>query len=220
MARIKKVNRLPAAVRETIGRLRNEGRTLDEILAKLKELHAPIARTTLYRHLADLDAISADIRRSRAVADAIVARYGDAPESKVARLNVELLHGAILKTMSGQDGVPRSFEPSELQALATALQRGQAAEKATAELALRLRKELGAKIGGAIEEAEKAIAGNTTLPAERRRSMADVLRQIRQDVYGIITHDAPAESAAATPRKGLSPETIRTIETEILGISR
>lgn len=220
MARITKVRRLPAEVRELIGRLRNDGRTLDEILAKLQELDAPIARTTLYRHLADLDAISADIRRSRAVADAIVARYGDAPESKVARLNVELLHGAILKTMSGQDGAPRTFEPAELQALATALQRGQAAEKSTAELALRLRKELGAKIGGAIEDAEKAIAGNTTLPAERRRSMAEVLRQIREDVYGLAAEPAPGDAAGAAPRKGLSAETIRTIETEILGIAR
>lgn len=43
-----------------------------------------------------LDAIGEKIKRSRTVADALVRHLGNAPESQTARLNIELLHSAIL----------------------------------------------------------------------------------------------------------------------------
>jgi hypothetical protein len=72
------VSRLPAEVRELIGRLRRDGRTIDEILAKLHELDVSISRSALARHTRKLDAIGAQLHHSRAIAEALVARF-DSP---------------------------------------------------------------------------------------------------------------------------------------------
>jgi len=56
MARMSTVDRLPPEVRELIERLRGNGRTIDEILAKLRDLDAEVSRSALGRHIKLLDA--------------------------------------------------------------------------------------------------------------------------------------------------------------------
>ena len=67
------VSRLPAELRDKIGELRRNGRTLDEILAALHVLEVKISRSALYRHLRKFDAIEARLQSSRAIAEALVA---------------------------------------------------------------------------------------------------------------------------------------------------
>ena len=57
MARTTKIKRLPKEIRDEIGRLRENGRTLQEIMAKLRELDVDVSQTTLWRHVKQLDAI-------------------------------------------------------------------------------------------------------------------------------------------------------------------
>ena len=52
------MKRLPEKVREEIGRLREKGRTLDEILAYLKTLGAEVSRSALGRYTKNVDAIA------------------------------------------------------------------------------------------------------------------------------------------------------------------
>ena len=96
MPRKSTVRRLPPALREQIGALLDQGRTLDEITAQLNQLGAEVSRSALGRYKQHLDKVGEKLRRSREVAEALIAKLGNAPESKALRLNVELMHSVLL----------------------------------------------------------------------------------------------------------------------------
>lgn len=97
MARPSSIDQLEPEIREEIGRLRGHGHTLDEILAALRELGAEeISRSALGRHVKNMEQIGAKLRHSRNIAEALVRQLGDAPASRSAQLNIELLHSVIL----------------------------------------------------------------------------------------------------------------------------
>jgi hypothetical protein len=185
MGRRSSIARLPPEIREAIGRLRNGGRTIEEILAKLRELNAEVSRSALGRHVKQLDAIAADINRQRVLAEAIIARFGDQPDDRSARLNVELLHALLTKLMITEDGDTVSLTPQDAKFIAEAIQRSAAGQKLDADRILKIRQE-AAK--AAANKAETAVKEQTEkhgfkLPAE-------ALKAIREQVYGIV--DRPA----------------------------
>ncbi|MCH4024025.1 MAG: DUF3486 family protein [Acetobacter sp.] len=97
MSRPSSVDQLDSEIREEIGRLRGNGHTIDEILAALRELDVTsISRSALGRHVQSMEKIASRLRHSRNVAEALVRQLGDAPASRSAQLNIELLHTAIL----------------------------------------------------------------------------------------------------------------------------
>lgn len=107
MARASSIDQLPETVRAEIGRLRQNGRTIDDILAHLRKMDgiAPVSRSALGRHLQHMEKLGERIRRSRQVAEALVKELGDAPESQAARVNIELIHNAVLELfMNAEDG--------------------------------------------------------------------------------------------------------------------
>lgn len=99
MPRPSSIDKLPPEIRIEIGRLRQAGHTLDAILAHLADMrsHVAISRSALGRHIQGLDKISEKMRQSRTVAEALVRELGDAPESQAARLNIELMHSAVME---------------------------------------------------------------------------------------------------------------------------
>lgn len=120
------IDRMPPEVRDWIGRLRDQGRTLDEIIAKLRELDVAAlpSRSALHRHLQQAEAVAERLRKSRAVADVIVRRLGDAEPDKTTRLNIELMHQAMFDMMSGvnaEEGEPVTLDPMQVMLLAKAL---------------------------------------------------------------------------------------------------
>ena len=179
--RLSSVQRLPPELREMIARLREGGRTIDEILMKLQELDAEISRSALGRHVKQLDAIGAELRRSREIAEALVRRYGEAPESRTARLNIELMHGLISKMMVNDEGQVVTLDPKEAMFAATAMQKLAQAAKQDADREKLIRQEFVQKLEAKLAEAEEEMAeGGGKDPAE-------VLRRIREDVYGIFS---------------------------------
>lgn len=97
MARRSSFDRLPNEIKERIGQLRDAGHSIDEILAALSELDGvAISRSSLGRHIKGMDRLGIQMRRSRDVAQALVARLGTAEIGRNAQLNIELLHTVIL----------------------------------------------------------------------------------------------------------------------------
>src|SRR6185312_6168929 len=97
MTRASSIDVLPDEIQSEIGRLRMQGCTIDQIVAHLRTMHgATVSRSAMGRHVRGLERVAEQIRRSREVATALVHEMGDAPESEIARLNIEVLHGAIL----------------------------------------------------------------------------------------------------------------------------
>lgn len=183
MGRQSSIRRLPAEVRELIADLRERGHTIDEVLEKLRELDVGVSRSALGRHVKQLDAIGAELRRSRMVAEALVKRYGEAPESRTAKLNIELMHGLISKLMFSEDGEQVELDPKEAMQIATAMQKLAQASKQEVDREALLKREFAQKVDRKLAEAEAELADAETGAADPKA----VLRRIREDVYGIFS---------------------------------
>lgn len=104
MGRLSSIDRLPRPIREAIGRLRQDGATIDEILAHLGEMEAGVSRSALGRHVRHLDKLGARLRQSRALAEGLARELGDAPGDQVARVNIELLHSFLSDVLASAEG--------------------------------------------------------------------------------------------------------------------
>lgn len=191
------IDRLPSEIREVIGALRQDGRTIDEILAKLQELKVEVSRSALGRHVQTLAQVGERMRRSRDLAQSLTARFGDQPDNRLARMNLELLHNALFETLIAADSsegegdeddeeadgrAPIAMDPKSLKALADALRSMASAEKLDAERITRMKAEARRE---ALEEAAKAV-----------------------------------DKAAKKVSGGMTKDTIQAIKSEILGVGR
>lgn len=187
MARPSTIDRLDPQLKELIGRLRERGATIDQILTKLRELDVDdVSRSALGRHVQKLDKIGERIRSQRALAEALVSRFGDQAETRIAQLNVELLHGALFRLASaeGEDGEPVVLDGKEAFFVASALKNLVAAEKQIGDV-VKLRQDLQAKVDARLREAEEAAAKSEGA-GDAPPDMAAALKRIREDVYGIF----------------------------------
>ncbi|WEK38669.1 MAG: DUF3486 family protein [Candidatus Brevundimonas colombiensis] len=156
------IDKLPPEIRELIGRLRENGATIDQIKAKLDELDADVSRSALGRHIKGLAEVGERLRHSREVAAALVSRFGEEPDNRVARLNIELMHGlvmqAITATTEGEDGEPGAvtFTPEDTMFLARSLQSLATAQKTDTDRLLKVRVEVAKEAAKAVETVGKA----------------------------------------------------------------
>jgi hypothetical protein len=185
VARPSLIARLPADIRELIGRLRQDGRTIEEIRVKLLELDVAVSKSALGKHTKKLDAIGEQIRRSRAIGEALIAKLGEAPEHRTARLNIELMHSLVMDLLAGEDGQPVQLTPESAMLLSRALRDLAASAKSDAELEVKLRKELRGKVEKSLAKVEhnlgSAEAAGVPIAPEA------VLKRIREEVYGILS---------------------------------
>lgn len=181
MARPSKIDRLPVEIRDKIGALRRDGRTIDEILSVLRQLDVDVSRTGLGEHIKKIDTIGARLRESRAAAEAIMARLGESPDNRTARLNIELMHASVMQLLAGgEDGATVTLDPNSAMLLGRTLRDLTAASKADTDRELQLRRALKAEVEAKLDAAERDLDdGSPTDPLV-------VLRRIREDVYGIF----------------------------------
>jgi len=191
MPRKSTVRRLPPELREQIGALIDQGRTLDEITAHLNQLGAEVSRSALGRYKQHLDKVGDKLRRSREVAEALIAKLGTAPESKALRLNVELMHGVLMDlALNANDegegdrkgepaeGKPVALEPMGAMLLSKALDHLSRASKADAELVGKIREQA--------EAAARKAAAETAVTAARKGGLsAESADAIRREILGI-----------------------------------
>lgn len=180
MARPSKVARLPSEIREAIGALRREGRTIDEILAHLRQLGVEeVSRAGLGRHVQQLDKIGEQMRQQRALADALVARFGSEPDDKLFRVNVEMMHGLLFRfSLAQQEGEAVTLAPEDLMFLTSALKNIAAASKTDVDRIRSIEKR-------AAETATKDAAEKATKAASERGLSADTVKAIRDHILGV-----------------------------------
>lgn len=175
------IDRLPVELRELIGRLREDGRTIDEILEKLHELDADVSRSALGRHIKGLAEIGAQMRRSREIATALVGQFGDQPDNRLARMNIELMHGVVMQTImaaseaEAETGEAQAvtFDPEQVMFLSRSLQALAGADKANAELTLKLKAEFQRE---AIKKLDAAAATGD--------AQAEAMREAKRILFG------------------------------------
>lgn len=180
MARASSIDRLPPNIRELIAELRQQGRTIDEIRAKLEELDIRVSRSALGRHTQEVDRLYERLRESRVVAETVMSRIEDSTAGQVARINIELMHAALLKLMSGDV----ALDGKEAMFLATALQKLASASKVDLDRELRLREEVArqakAEAARQLDDATAAAA-----PAGEKGLSPERIAQLRRDFLGV-----------------------------------
>lgn len=171
MGRPSKIDRLPAEVREAIARLREAGHTLDEILVHLGKMGLDAegmpSRSGLHRHVQGLDEVAENLMRDRTMADALVRRLGDAPEGRMASLNVQMMQGIVFQALQAaraEGGV--ALDPRETAFLARSLAQLAQANRADADLTLRLRKEAQAEMERRVRQVEEEATGAAMTPLQ------------------------------------------------------
>ncbi|MFG1466734.1 DUF3486 family protein [Xanthobacter sp. DSM 24535] len=190
MARRSSVDALPKDVQDWIMRLRDQGATYDQIVTKLRELDTlavPIpSRSALHRHIQDAEKAKEMVDRQRLVAEAMVKELGEVDDSRVVRGNIVMLHAiltrfqvAAMEAASGGDGAV-DLTTGEIMQLAKALDHLGKAAKDDVARTLAVEKRAQEKVLKATEAAlSKAGAGGASIDG------AEVLRKIREDIYGI-----------------------------------
>ncbi|MEM5398465.1 phage protein Gp27 family protein, partial [Staphylococcus gallinarum] len=74
------------------------------IMAKLQELKADVSRSALGRHVKGLAEVGERLRRSRMLAEALTAKFGDQPDDQVGRLNFELMNNMVFEVLTAAAG--------------------------------------------------------------------------------------------------------------------
>ncbi|MGQ3072563.1 MAG: phage protein Gp27 family protein [Ferrovibrionaceae bacterium] len=182
MARPSSVRQLPPELRDLIARLRGDkGCTIDQIREKLLELDAPVSRSALGRYVQEIDAAAEEIQRTRAMAEAITARYGEGDESRLARANIEMMHGLLFRLQFNEGGRVE-MDAKEAMFLASALKSLTGAAKDDQAVVERLRKTIQAEHVAAIQkiEAEEARRGGGKADPEA------TLKRVRE-LYGLYS---------------------------------
>ncbi|WP_158595800.1 DUF3486 family protein [Oleomonas cavernae] len=184
MPRPSKIDRLPPEVRNRIGALRQAGHTLDEIVERINEALGtmasdPISRSAMGRHLAEMDELGKEMRAQRAMAEGILAKYGDQPDDKLFRLNLELMQGLLFKfsraAMQGQGVV---LGPEELLFATGAMKNIASAAKTDADRIEKIEKRATEK---AKRDAVKAAEG-----VMKQRGMSrDTIDEIKKQILGV-----------------------------------
>lgn len=175
-----------------IGKLREEGHTIDEILAHLADMQSAISRSALGRHVKGLDAMGEKLKRARVVAEALVRQMGDRPESQTARLNIELAHSALLDVfMAAEDGGidGRGAEalrgnPEGFMFLAKALDHLGRAQKSSVDTVVAIEKR-------AAERATKEAVAAVEQVARKNGLSAETIAQIKAGIFGVGGENAP-----------------------------
>ncbi|MCP9320119.1 DUF3486 family protein [Acetobacter persici] len=163
MAKASSVDKLPQEIRDEIDRLRANGHSIDEIITALRELDiTDISRSSLGRHLHKREKLTAQLVRTKAMAEALAKRTGEGGASQFARANIELLHGIILDLHMEADGEGDATSwletlkgnPKGVEALAKALDHLTRASKTDAEFVKEIEAQTEARMR---RQAEKAV---------------------------------------------------------------
>lgn len=188
MPRASTIDQLPDEIRSEIGRLLTQGATLDSILAHLRSLHgvAP-SRSALGRHAQKFEKMGEKLKRSRQVAETLVRELGDQPESRTARLNIELLHSAVLdlhmRAAEGEDvdeggRAALAGNPQGVMLLSKAIDHLTSASKKDADFVAQVEERATAK-------ARKAAAGEVDRVGKERGISPDTLAAIKAGIFGV-----------------------------------
>ena len=190
MPRPSSISKLDERVRSEIGRLRMAGCTIDEIIAHMRTMQEDISvsRSAMGRHIQGLDAIGEEMRRARVVAEALVAKQGDGPQSQTAQVSIELVHGAVLKlflraaegellSKSGQAAV--DGDPGGIMQLAKALDHLGKANKSNVEFVNLVEKR-------AAEKARTEAAKSVETTGRERGLSRETIEAIKAGIFGVV----------------------------------
>lgn len=141
MSRISSIKRQSREIQREINALLDAGRTLDEILAVLRDMGAhDVSRSALGRYKKQYDEVIAAVRQSREVSEALVKEFGRGEEPKAMRANIEIMQSIITRMILPMTG-GGSVDLKDIATLAKAIDSLGRAGKLDADMLARAREE-------------------------------------------------------------------------------
>ena len=190
-----RIEQLPPGIKDALDGLLRSGLTQREILRRLNpDVEAdglpPLSKSGLQRYSSSIaEALAeagAEIRQTRAVADALVAKFGEEPTGEVGQLTVEILRTLAVRAavrarqMSMEEDVDLKDVTGLINQLSLSIERLERAADTSAKREQRMREAL------AVEAADRAAQAAETAARESGHALpVAVLERIRRDVYGI-----------------------------------
>ena len=190
--RMSRIEQLPADIKDRIDELLRTGVPQAEILRRLEgplgEIgEKPLSAAGLNRYATQMEEIGAELRETRAIAEAWRSKFGERPVSELGQLTVEVLSTLAFKASlqarkSAADDPEASIDPELLNDLALAQFRLERA----AEVGTRREKTLREAFAReAAEKLDRKLA-EVEADAEGSGDPMEVIRRVRRDVYGIF----------------------------------
>jgi hypothetical protein len=142
MGRKSSIMRQPVEVRDEINERMDEGATLDEVIAWLRENGITnVSRTALWRYAQQLDRIMAKARRSRMLAEVMVRSLKRMPESRLVQANVEAMHGVLMQLIDAAENDEKvTIDSKDALNLSRSIAALAQAEKANADKVIQVEK--------------------------------------------------------------------------------
>ncbi len=151
-----KIGRLPEPVRSEVDRLIRSGRTIDEIVAKLRELGEEVSRSSVHRYKSRMDEAMRKYREAQEIAGVWVGALNINPNSDVGRLLGEMLKTLAFRSLADLGDGEDAPGPRDLMFLAKALKDLEGAQRLTDERIAKIRAAAMAEAAEAVVEAGKA----------------------------------------------------------------
>ncbi|MCT8557100.1 DUF3486 family protein [Glaesserella parasuis] len=181
--RASKVDLLPPNIKTQLAMmLRDKQYSQTQILEEINDLIRDcgfdesycLSKTGLNRYANRMEKMASKIRNAREVAEIWTKQFGEAPQSDIGKIVMEMVKNIAFETsirLGEQEG---GIEPKDLALLSSALQRLEQAESLSYERERKIRKEV-------IEQAAKAVEESGT---QAGLSLEDVTKMVKA-VYGI-----------------------------------
>lgn len=159
------IDRLPDRLKDLLGQLMREGRTITEIHDHLRQLGADVSRSAVGRHVKSMAEVGDELRRAGSMAKYIVDEFGAETDERVGRANIAILQGALLELMTErpvdeETGQPVRLGPDEAKAISLTLQRLISSQRMDADRQLKLRaeakREAAQEAAAAVDKAGRA----------------------------------------------------------------
>lgn len=159
MARKSTVAALPEELVQACNGLIREGRTIDEILAALHALGAPVSRSAVGRYVKGARDAMETYRKAQEMAKVWVGKVETDPDSDVGRLLSQMLHTIAYQTLSTMGESGEEAKPAEIMLLAKAIKDMAGTTKTNLDIAKQLRtmraelKAVAVEVEGAVRQA-------------------------------------------------------------------
>lgn len=171
-------SRLPQDLREELDRQIVDGKlSVDELWTWLRGRGVEVGRSSVHRHMQNVEEVAAEVRQAREAASAIVGQLGpEAAEGKVGQLLIEVVQNIAWKiardTLLNPEGP--SLDMEQLMFLTSAVQKLGAAQKTDTDRRLKIE-----------QEALRKAAAKAETVAKQRGMSADTIEAIKHAVLGV-----------------------------------
>lgn len=171
-----KISRLPKEIRDVVNDLLvKEDATIDQIVAKLRELGVQVGRSSVGRYSKDFAATLQLVRECKDQARTVVEAMADRPATEMHEAANQILVQEIFETLVNNKGMLAEADPVQVGRLLTTLQRSAVWNE---RLKLTWQKEAQARMEKAAQKV-KALGKKEGMSAE-------ALKLVREEIYGIF----------------------------------